>query len=428
MDYFSVIVNPDKVQRNHLRQVLSTIGKVDFKEFDNEEEATKWLINDGRQVDFIFLSWTLSKQNRALLETLRTLEVSKEALIFLIASTEDYEWIKAIFGLGAQVDNILVKPFRPKALKERLDAVLKEHKIDKSCVLLVEDDSAARDILKKYLTSFGFNKVLEAGDGDEGFKLLEKHADDIALIVSDWEMPNTNGMQLLRKIRNTPKYASKHFIMVTSQTSIEEIKTIQAAEVGVDGYLNKPFDLKTFKGKMDEIFKQLESKRQAERYLLQGRTLIAQGNPFKAIETLTEGVGQLPTSSALHEALGDACCAVESKQNKEHALKQGAEAYETALRLNPLKTSLVMKCFEVHTVLGNRNDCIRILKDHLQKLGLNDDLRTRLGKIYLQNGFYLAAEKELKRALNVNPANTEAQSLYQIVLSLKEEAEKKNAA
>lgn len=418
MSYFAVIINPDKVQRGMLKHQLEAVGKVEFKEFESDTPATEWLTTEVRKVDFVFLSWSISKTSHQLVTTLRSLAHTKDSLLFMIASPEDYNWIKAIFGLGNQIDSILVKPFRPGALSQRLKALLSEEMAKKSCALLVDDDAASREIIRKYLRQFGFAKVLEASDGDEGFKILQDNGDEVAIVVSDWEMPHSNGIQLLRKIRRTAKHAELPFIMITSQTSIEEVKTIQAAEVGVDGYLNKPFDLKTFKAQMDSIFQEITNKRKSETYLIQGRTLLAQGNTFKAIEILTEGTNAMPESSALHEALGDAYSAVDSETGKNRGLGQAATAYEKALKLNPLKTALVMKCFEVHTVLGQMNDAIRVLKEHLTRLGLNDDLRTRLGKIYLQNGLYSAASAELKRALNVNPSNTEAQSLYQIALSL----------
>lgn len=425
LEYTALLIHPDKVQRATLKGYLEILVRLRFMEFDNDVSALDWLKCAKDKVDFIFLGWELHREGQNVVGLLREQTVASSALIFMIASPGDHEWIKTIFSMGDLIDNILIKPFRPQVFIQKVQTLLKSNLTKKSCVLLVEDDPGAREVLKDYLINFGFSKVYEASDGEKGFDLLHEKADEVAIVVSDWEMPSMNGIQLLKKIRQTPKFSSIPFVMVTSQTSIEQIKAVQAADNEVNGYLLKPFDLKTFRSQMDSVFKDVARQKQGNVHLIEGKTFLAQGHLHQAIEILTEGTRALPEVSALFEALGDAYCMLSAKSNQQRALSQACESYEKALKLAPSKTPLVMKCFEVYMALGRMNNVIYLLKNHLKRSGFDDDLRTRLGKIYLKSGDYGAACVELRRALNINPGNTEAQSLYQIAMSLNQKGEVK---
>lgn len=108
-------------------------------------------------------------------------------------------------------------------------------------VMVVDDDAMVRSIIIEYLQSFGFKRIAEFKDGAAAVRYLNDAKNIVHLVISDWEMPQVNGLTLLKAVRNHPKRRSIKFIMVTSQSSGEKFKVAQAAQYGVDAYIVKPF-------------------------------------------------------------------------------------------------------------------------------------------------------------------------------------------
>ena len=123
--------------------------------------------------------------------------------------------------------------------------------IDKSIKVLVVDDFATmRRIVKGVLKQLGFNDIIEAGDGDAALDTLEK--ENVGLIVSDWNMPNMSGLDLLKAVRKNNELKSIPFLMVTAEGQKENV--VQAVQAGVSNYIVKPFTPETFGSKLEKIF------------------------------------------------------------------------------------------------------------------------------------------------------------------------------
>ena len=108
-------------------------------------------------------------------------------------------------------------------------------------ILVVDDDAQARSIIVEYLESFGFKKILQFGNGDSAIKYVQDVNKPVDIVLSDWEMPQGNGLQLLKAVRLNPTRKNIQFMMITSQRSQERFKITQAAHWRVDAYLIKPF-------------------------------------------------------------------------------------------------------------------------------------------------------------------------------------------
>ncbi|MEW5790312.1 MAG: chemotaxis response regulator CheY [Pseudomonadota bacterium] len=121
-------------------------------------------------------------------------------------------------------------------------------------ILIVDDFSTMRRIIKNLLRELGFNNTDEAEDGDVALSKLKSHSYDF--VVTDWNMPNMPGIELLRAIRRDPELQSIPVLMVTAEAKRENI--IEAAEAGVNGYIVKPFNAATLKAKLDKIFERLQ--------------------------------------------------------------------------------------------------------------------------------------------------------------------------
>ena len=93
-------------------------------------------------------------------------------------------------------------------------------------------------IIRRTLIELGF-EVCEAGNGIEALKVLEKEKAAVSLVLADWNMPEMNGLELVKSLRQNPEYASVKVIMVTTETEIGQMAL--ALEAGANEYVMKPF-------------------------------------------------------------------------------------------------------------------------------------------------------------------------------------------
>jgi two-component system chemotaxis response regulator CheY len=117
-------------------------------------------------------------------------------------------------------------------------------------VLIVDDFSTMRRIIKNILRQLGFSNVVEADDGTTAWDVLNK--DRIEFIISDWNMPQMTGIDLLRKVRASEEFSDLPFLMVTAEAQQENI--IEAVQAKVSNYIVKPFTAEVLKQKIDKIF------------------------------------------------------------------------------------------------------------------------------------------------------------------------------
>jgi len=117
-------------------------------------------------------------------------------------------------------------------------------------VLVVDDMSTMRRIVKNVLKQIGFSDMVEAENGLDALSKLK--VGDIGLIVSDWNMPVMQGIELLREVRADVELKHIPFLMVTAETQKEHI--IEAVQAGVSNYVVKPFTPEALQGKLEKIF------------------------------------------------------------------------------------------------------------------------------------------------------------------------------
>lgn len=122
--------------------------------------------------------------------------------------------------------------------------------------LVVDDMAVMRKIIKKTLTQIGYEDITEADDGSPAWETLEQlhtEGNPIEFVVSDWNMPNMTGLELLKKIRADERFKSLPFLMVTAEG--EKGNVVLAVKAGVSNFIVKPFDAPTFQTKLEAIIK-----------------------------------------------------------------------------------------------------------------------------------------------------------------------------
>lgn len=120
-------------------------------------------------------------------------------------------------------------------------------------ILVVDDFSTMRRIIKNLLKDLGFTNIQEADDGNTALPMLNQG--DFDFVVTDWNMPGMQGIDLLRAIRADEKLKHLPVLMVTAEAKKEQI--VAAAQAGVNGYVVKPFTAATLKQKLEKIFERL---------------------------------------------------------------------------------------------------------------------------------------------------------------------------
>jgi len=122
-------------------------------------------------------------------------------------------------------------------------------------ILVVDDFSTMRRIVKNLLKDLGFTNMVEADDGKTALPILQ--AGGIDFLVTDWNMPGMTGIDLLKAVRSDPNLVDLPVLMVTAEAKREQI--VLAAQAGVNGYVIKPFTAGTLKEKIEKIFERIDA-------------------------------------------------------------------------------------------------------------------------------------------------------------------------
>ncbi len=132
-------------------------------------------------------------------------------------------------------------------------SMLKENKNKKGYILrllVVDDSSTMRRIIKNTLARLGYKDVLEAEHGAAAWQVMQENS-DIDVLITDWNMPEMNGLELVKKVRAESKYEDMPIIMVTTEGGKAEV--ITALRAGVNNYIVKPFTPQVLKEKLEDV-------------------------------------------------------------------------------------------------------------------------------------------------------------------------------
>lgn len=117
-------------------------------------------------------------------------------------------------------------------------------------LLVVDDSSTMRRIIKNTLARLGHKDVLEGEDGVDGWNALNANP-DVDMLITDWNMPEMNGLELVKKVRADARFADLPIIMVTTEGGKAEV--ITALKAGVNNYIVKPFTPQVLKEKLGVV-------------------------------------------------------------------------------------------------------------------------------------------------------------------------------
>jgi two-component system, chemotaxis family, chemotaxis protein CheY len=127
-----------------------------------------------------------------------------------------------------------------------------EGKVEKKySVMVIEDDPASRILICELLEAMGIDEVVEAGDGKDA--LLKLYWNEVDLVISDWRMPEMNGLEFYKQAKEEELIENTAFLMVSAEN--EKVKVIEAANEGIRDYVVKPIDLMIMQNKIKSLLK-----------------------------------------------------------------------------------------------------------------------------------------------------------------------------
>lgn len=122
-------------------------------------------------------------------------------------------------------------------------------------ILVIDDMPSIRELVRNQLKTMGFKNIQEAADGEEGLKVLTAQVSTnvpIQLVISDWNMPKMNGLDLLKHVRAQSLWTGLPFVLLTSESEREQVT--EAVLAGVSQYIVKPFAAKIFEDKLKTVW------------------------------------------------------------------------------------------------------------------------------------------------------------------------------
>lgn len=122
-------------------------------------------------------------------------------------------------------------------------------------ILILDDMMTMRKIVMKTLKEIGFTDIQEAEDGKKGWDKLKAANPPVQLVISDWNMPNCTGLELLKAVRADSEMGKLPFVLLTAEAEAHQVK--EAMTAGVTNYIIKPFTADTLKQKLEQAYKKV---------------------------------------------------------------------------------------------------------------------------------------------------------------------------
>ena len=258
-DLSILLVEPSLTQRHIIEQQLHALGITYIESHTSGAEAMTALRSS--QPDVVISSLYLPDMTGTdLVFLMRDDETLLQIAFMLISSETSLQFLDPIRQAGAVA--ILPKPFRKEDLHTALNATidyletphyaLEDVETELLQVLIVDDSSMSRNHLRRILEAMGIEHILEAADGAEGASLINQHFFD--LVISDYNMPQMNGQELVDFIRNQSGQPGLPVLMVTSESNENRLAAVQQS--GVSAICDKPFTTETIHRLLQQILRE----------------------------------------------------------------------------------------------------------------------------------------------------------------------------
>jgi two-component system chemotaxis response regulator CheY len=251
-----LLVEPSSAQRRIIENFLKQVGIIGVQWVKTGGEA---LLSMNAEVPSLVISAMHLEDmtGTELVQTMRMENDLSDVPFMLISSETHYRYLEPIRQAG--VIAILPKPFELEQLRKAIHSTLhfidpgevhtRQFASEELKVLVVDDSFTARKQIIRVLGNMGVENLVEAKNGIEALAMVNK--DYFDLIVTDYNMPEMDGKELIEHIRNNSVQASVPILMVSSESDVSRIAAVQ--QVGVSAICDKPFEADTVKQLIERI-------------------------------------------------------------------------------------------------------------------------------------------------------------------------------
>lgn len=409
-----LVVDDDPESRATVVDFLKSFGFDKVTTARDGSEAARAIERDS-SINFVISDWEMPFVNGlSLLQRIRSAPTSANLPFLMMTSPVSAEAEKIIRAAESYVDSYVIKPFRAQTLKDKIADVLKlsVHGPQKPA-LVVDDDDDAREMVVEYLKQLGFKEVISEKEGKSALERLQREPEAVGLIISDWEMPEMNGIELLRACKAHPKLSEIPFLMVTSQGSMERMKVMQAARSNVDQYLLKPFNGVQLKKRIDFLLEKFRTRKEVQGLVVEAAAHLEAAR----LERAQEAFEQILALDASHDGalrgLGDVLM-------RTKGYEAAIPFYKRAVDANPVHAKGYVKLASAFEHVGLIEKATALLQSGIQHIGFSAELHFALGRIYNKRGMTDPARAEFERTLELELTHQEARLMLEMLNSKKE--------
>jgi two-component system chemotaxis response regulator CheY len=252
-------------------------------------------------------------------------------------------------------------------------------------------------------------KDIHAEDGGRGaLEYISKNASKIGLVVSDWDMPELNGLQLLQTCKGSTQLKDIPFLMITSQSSIESMKVVQAARASVDDYLLKPFSLGDMRKRIEELIDRERTRSEVESLLEEAVEHLEHRHYVRAQRKFEQALRLDPDNESALRNLGDL-------KMKEKGVQDALPYYKRLVESNPYGSRGYLKLAGAYEYLGWLDKAIALIQTALHQISFSSELHFALGKLFHRRGMIDEAKVEFEKTLEIQLDHQEARLMLEML-------------
>ena len=408
--YHFLVVDDDPGARETIVDYLKTLGHEKISQTGDGAEAIRLMDRDPT-INFIISDWDMPLMNGlTLLQRVKAHPLRKHIPFMIITSPVSAEVEKVVLAAENMVDGYLIKPFRSQTFQQKLEAVLAMpvHGPQKQ-VMVVDDDPDSREMVIEYLKQLGFKDVIGIEDGKTAIDTLTHEPERVGLIIADWEMPIMNGIDLLRACKNHKILSTVPFLMITSQSSIERMKVMQAARESVDQYLLKPFTSVDIKKRIELLLEKARTRGEVQTHIAEAMNHLDHGRQQRALERFEAALKLDPENEICLRGTGDILM-------KTKGVEASLPYFKKALEVNPVNPKNYLRLAAAYEQIGWADKAIALMQSANQQIGFSAELHFHLGRLYNKKNLTAEAKAEFEKTLEIQLDHQEARLMLAMML------------
>lgn len=269
--------------------------------------------------------------------------------------------------------------------------------------LIADDMRNIRMTVKNMLRELGLKDVREADDGDTALATLRNSGEACNFLLLDWNMPRMPGVEVVREIRTDKKLQELPVMMITGETYRDQV--VRAGELGINGYIIKPFKTNTLSGKIIAILEARANPPDHVKLIKAGEELADKGDYDKAIAVFKES-RNLKEGARVLALIGEA-------RQKKGEMEKAVDYYRMSNEKNPDYLKAHALSAKLHLKMGNEDAALESLKKANSISPNNADRQVNMGEIMLKRGDDENAKRAFDKAARQDPAlNVDIAEMY----------------